>query len=66
MLNACIDWYMRYVPRWRNGRRGGLKIRFPQGSGGSSPFLGTIQRGLPRRACVTEDGVRSWAMTAAT
>ena len=29
-------------PRWRNGRRGGLKIRFPQGSGGSNPFLGTI------------------------
>ena len=28
-------------PRWRNGRRGGLKIRFPQGSGGSNPFLGT-------------------------
>ena len=29
------------LPRWRNGRRGGLKIRFPQGSGGSNPFLGT-------------------------
>jgi hypothetical protein len=30
------------MPRWRNGRRGGLKIRFPLGSVGSSPSLGTI------------------------
>ena len=29
------------MPRWRNGRRGGLKIRFSRESGGSSPFLGT-------------------------
>ncbi len=29
------------MPRWRNGRRSGLKIRFPYGSGGSNPFLGT-------------------------
>gem|GEM_PF-5460616 len=28
------------MPRWRNGRRGGLKIRFPEGSVGSSPSLG--------------------------
>jgi hypothetical protein len=28
-------------PRWRNGRRGGLKIRFLQGSVGSSPSLGS-------------------------
>ena len=26
------------------GRRGGLKIRFPRGSGGSTPPLGTIFR----------------------
>ena len=32
---------IRKLPRWRNGRRGGLKIRFPRGSGGSNPFLGT-------------------------
>jgi hypothetical protein len=32
---------MKKVPRWRNGRRGGLKIRFPQGSVGSSPSLGS-------------------------
>jgi hypothetical protein len=32
-------------PRWRNGRRGGLKIRFPQGSVGSSPSLGSTQTG---------------------
>ena len=29
------------VPRWRNGRRGGLKIRYPRGCVGSSPSLGT-------------------------
>jgi DNA-binding transcriptional regulator WhiA len=29
------------VPRWRNGRRCGLKIRFSQGSEGSSPSRGT-------------------------
>ena len=29
------------MPRWRNGRRCGLKIRFPQGSVGSNPALGT-------------------------
>ena len=33
-------------PRWRNGRRCGLKIRFPQGSGGSNPFLGTPSQTL--------------------
>ncbi len=27
------------------GRRGGFKIRFPQGSGGSSPFSGTTFSG---------------------
>jgi hypothetical protein len=32
---------MNRVPRWRNGRRGGLKIRFLQGSVGSSPSLGS-------------------------
>ena len=29
------------TPVWRNGRRDGLKIRFSQGSGGSSPLTGT-------------------------
>ena len=29
------------MPGWRNGRRCGLKIRFPQGSVGSNPTLGT-------------------------
>ena len=29
------------MPGWRNGRRGGLKIRFSQESEGSTPFLGT-------------------------
>ena len=29
------------LPGWRNGRRGGFKIRCPQGHGGSSPPLGT-------------------------
>ena len=27
---------------WRNGRRDGLKIRCPQGRGGSSPFAGML------------------------
>ena len=30
-------------PGWRNGRRGGLKIRCPQGRVGSSPTPGTRQ-----------------------
>ena len=42
------------MPRWRNGRRGGLKIRFPQGSGGSSPFLGTPYSPALRARMVTE------------
>lgn len=29
-----------HVPEWRNGRRGGFKIRYPQGCGGSSPSFG--------------------------
>ena len=33
--------YFVMGPRWRNGRRGRLKICFPQGSGGSIPSLGT-------------------------
>ena len=31
-------------PGWRNGRRGGLKIRYPQGCVGSSPSPGTSYR----------------------
>jgi hypothetical protein len=30
------------VPEWRNGRRGGLKIRWSQGRVGSTPSSGTI------------------------
>ena len=30
------------LPGWRNGRRNGLKIRFPLGSEGSTPSPGTI------------------------
>jgi hypothetical protein len=29
-------------PEWRNGRRRGLKIPFPQGSAGSSPASGKL------------------------
>ena len=29
------------MPEWRNGRRGGLKIRCPEGRVGSNPTLGT-------------------------
>ncbi len=29
------------TPEWRNGRRGGLKIRWSQGREGSTPFSGT-------------------------
>jgi hypothetical protein len=30
-------------PEWRNGRRGGLKIRCPQGRVGSSPTFGILE-----------------------
>jgi hypothetical protein len=30
------------APEWRNGRRGGLKIRWAQAREGSTPFSGTI------------------------
>ena len=30
-----------HLPEWRNGRRGGLKIRCPEGRVGSNPTLGT-------------------------
>ena len=43
-------------PRWRNGRRCGLKIRFPQGSGGSNPFLGTPH---PARLVVADQPIDS-------
>src|SRR5450432_2583243 len=35
------------MPGWRNGRRFGLKIRFPQGSVGSSPAPGTNLNPMP-------------------
>ena len=34
--------FLNDAPEWRNGRRGGLKIRYPQGCEGSTPFSGTI------------------------
>ena len=36
-----IQLEIRAMPRWRKGRRGGLKIRSPQGGVGSIPTLGT-------------------------
>lgn len=30
------------MPKWRNGRRAGLKIRYPQRCVGSSPTFGTF------------------------
>jgi hypothetical protein len=43
--NACADRNLAggiasHKPEWRNGRRGGLKIRCPQGRVGSSPSSG--------------------------
>ena len=35
------------VPKWRNGRRGGLKNRWGQPRAGSSPAFGTILRPRP-------------------
>ena len=32
------------MPKWRNGRRAGLKIRSPQGGVGSSPTFGIIPK----------------------
>jgi hypothetical protein len=37
------------APGWRNGRRDGFKIHFPQGSRGSSPRLGTTHRRIVER-----------------
>ena len=53
------------VPGWRNGRRGGLKIRCLHGRGGSSPPPGTastLARGLSTgkmAELVTERGLAS-------
>ena len=38
---ACVE------PRWRNGRRGRLKIDCPQGRQGSNPCLGTMSATTP-------------------
>ena len=36
------SWYFYlFLPEWRNGRRGGLKIRCPQGRVGSTPSVYT-------------------------
>jgi hypothetical protein len=39
------------LPEWRNGRRGGLKIRCPQGRVGSTPSSGTNLK-IPRKKTV--------------
>ncbi len=43
MLTCVRAFQTRSVtrPEWRNGRRGGLKIRWPQGRVGSTPSSGT-------------------------
>ena len=41
LTQRTVESTMRKMPRWRNGRRGGLKIRFLQRSVGSSPSLGS-------------------------
>lgn len=41
-----IRYYSRMfmgLPGWRNGRRNGLKIRYPKGCVGSNPTPGTIK-----------------------
>src|SRR5215469_13965500 len=38
---VCIKSVECDGPEWRNGRRGGLKIRWPQGCVGSTPSSGT-------------------------
>lgn len=44
------------MPKWRNGRRGGLKIRWPLGREGSIPSFGTrIARWFPRTDATDED-----------
>ena len=40
-------------PRWRNGRRGGLKIRYPCGCVGSNPSLGTTYHRVHHVASIT-------------
>ncbi len=40
----------RQKPKWRNGRRGGFKIRCPRGRVGSSPTFGTNAERLTNRA----------------
>ena len=39
---------MEKTPKWRNGRRRGLKIPCPQGREGSTPFFGRKKRGNRR------------------
>ena len=54
MLRGCsqtvnkID-LQSHMPEWRNGRRGGLKIRWSQGRVGSTPSSGTIFLQLQRK-----------------
>jgi hypothetical protein len=60
------------MPKWRNGRRGGLKHRWPQGRVGSTPTFGTtdcIRHGLAadvsRTFCASGIGSRAVGSTTA-
>ena len=48
------------VPGWRNGRRGGLKIRCLHGRGGSSPPPGTTEALVERLSTATENRAAAW------
>ena len=50
------------MPRWRNGRRGGLKIRFSRESGGSSPFLGTRCLRKNMEGVMSSKNLIGWAL----
>ncbi len=42
-IMQCIRIVNIYMPKWRNGRRTGLKIPRGQPHKGSTPFFGTIE-----------------------
>ena len=39
------------LPKWRNGRRGGFKIRCPEKRAGSSPAFGTVKEACNLNGC---------------
>src|SRR5690606_24873570 len=49
-------------PGWRNGRRGGLKIRCPKGRGGSSPSPGTAGRSPGSASCSKRSPDDEWEL----